>query len=662
MTQQDQSEGQARVLVIDDSLTVATDLEGLFEQAGYQVTISATVEDARNQLANQKFKLVVLDILLPDGDGIDFLKEIKQNSLTSQIPVMILSSESEVRDRIRGLSGGAVEYIGKPYDRSYVIGRATELLKDHSIKPSKHQKSVLVIDDSVTTQTMLENLLRNAGFTPFIAQSGEEGIKLASRVRPDIFIIDAKLPGIDGPTVVNRIRSDLALRDTPCVILTESQDSNDESAALEAGSDTYIHKNEDKDVIIARLNALLRPSPNVPSLRHGGTYLSPKRILAIDDSHTYLTSIEEPLRDDGYDVISVSSGEEALNLLEAQGVDCILLDLTMPGLSGQETCKRIKSAGPKKQIPIIMLTGREDREAMLESFNAGADDYIPKSNEFVVLKARVRAQLRRKQFEEENHRIREELAKKEIEAVEAKASQELAKQRGELLTKLEFVNKELEAFTYSVSHDLRAPIRRIQGFCDILLEEYEKQLDAKGQDYLQRITSGCKSMMNLVEDLIKLSRINQGELRTEKVNITTLCKEILEKLSSSDPERKVELVIPEGLTAEGDLGLVTVVLENLLGNAWKYSSKNPNAKIEVGKTVFDSQDAFFVKDNGAGFDMKYAEKLFVPFQRLHSVEEFEGTGIGLATVRRVITRHGGQIKAESSPGKGATFTFFLSKA
>lgn len=236
-----------------------------------------------------------------------------------------------------------------------------------------------------------------------------------------------------------------------------------------------------------------------------------------------------------------------------------------------------------------------------------------------------------------------------------KLNENLLKHTAELAA----VNKELEAFSYSVSHDLRAPLRSIDGFSQALLEDYEDALDEEGKDYLKRIINATQQMGLIIDELLKLSRIISRPIDEEKVNIANLSKSIIEKLKKQNPKRRVKINIDADLTTRGDKQLIQMALENLIGNAWKFTSKKKNAEIKVGKTKKDEKEAFFVKDNGAGFDMKYVDKLFIPFQRLHKDDEFEGTGIGLGIVSRIIHRHGGEIWADSEEGKGATFYFTL---
>jgi signal transduction histidine kinase len=243
---------------------------------------------------------------------------------------------------------------------------------------------------------------------------------------------------------------------------------------------------------------------------------------------------------------------------------------------------------------------------------------------------------------------------------------ELEKRVRERTAALETANQELEAFSSSVSHDLRAPLTLIGGFSEVLARDYADRLDAAGRSYLRDIEGGVQQMSALIQDLLELSRSGRAELRREEFDVSALAASVVEELRRLHGGRTVAASIEAGLHARGDESLVRIVLENLLGNAWKFTSKVPDARVEVGTMRRDGGDAaaagepiFFVRDNGAGFDAARAERLFQPFQRLHTVREFPGTGIGLATVRRVILRHGGRVWAESAVGKGTSVYFTL---
>jgi DNA-binding response OmpR family regulator len=649
---------EAIVLIVDDSLTVRMDLAEAFTAAGFTPLPCGTAREAREALALRRIDLIVLDVLLPDADGIEFLKELRGRAATATVPVLLLSSEAEVKDRIRGLRTGANEFVGKPYDRTYVVAKAQELVPSRRPEELRGRLTVLVIDDSQTFREELRGALVTAGHEVLTAATGEEGLRVAAASRPAAIVVDGVLPGIDGVTVVRKLRLDAALRRTPCLLLTASEGQGAELRALDAGADAFVRKEEAMSVILARLASLMRGAATADEGRTSSV-LAPKRILTVDDSLTYLQEVATVLREDGYDVILAHSGEEALELLAVQPVDCILLDVLMPGLSGQETCRRIKAAPALRDIPLILLTALEDRDTMIEGLAIGADDYISKSNEFQVLKARVAAQLRRRQVEDETRRMSAELFQRELEATEARAARAIAEGRAALMAELERKNKELEAFSYSVSHDLRAPLRSIDGFSQLLLQDYSEALDPKARDYLGRVRAAARRMGELIDDLLELSRVGRAEMLRTPVDLSALVKAVMGELARKEPDRHVEIVIAETPPAPADPRLMQVVLENLLGNAWKFTGRVSQARIEFRAEQVGADTVYSLSDNGPGFKMDYAHKLFQPFQRLHSEAEFPGTGIGLATVHRIIDRHGGRVWATSAAGSGATFLFTL---
>lgn len=352
------------------------------------------------------------------------------------------------------------------------------------------------------------------------------------------------------------------------------------------------------------------------------------RILLADgnlDMRNYLAR----LLSRSYDVSAVSDAQSALQAALDSPPDLIMLDVTLPGRDGFELLKELRATQRTRLVPVIMLSARAGEDSALEALEAGADDYLVKPFSGKALLARVRSCLA------------------------------LAKLRKESADKLAEANKELEAFSYSVSHDLRAPLRAIDGFSKALLREYSERLDDQGRHYLGRVRHGTQRMAELIDDLLSLSRITRGPIRHERVDLSEISRKILQDLQERDPQRAVAWRVGDGLIGRGDSRLMTVLLENLLGNAWKFTAKRSPASIEVGVDLRAGEKVFFVRDDGAGFEMAYAAKLFAPFVRLHSDAEYQGTGIGLATVHRVITRHGGRIWAEAAPGAGASFFFTL---
>ena len=649
----------AAILIVDDSLTVRMDLSDALEAAGFRAIPCATIAEARTALRTPQLALAILDVRLPDGDGIELLEQIRRDQTLANLPVLMLSSEAEIKDRVRGLRTGANDYVGKPYDTAQVIARIRTLIGGPPVRDL-----VLVIDDDAKIRTELADALTKAGFATAVASGGAAGLQLAATAHPAAIVVAGAMPDVDGASVIRRLRLDPGLRTTPCLLLTASSDARDaEIRALEAGADGFVRR-DDVDVVIARIRALLRSTGSVRI--DAGSILAPKRILAVDDDPDYLGVLGDRLRKRGYDVARASSGEEAIQLLGVQSVDCILLDRSMAGIGGIETCRRLKASPNIRNTPLIFLTASDQREAVLEGLAAGADDFVSKASSFDVLSARVQAQIRRKQVEDEQRKVREQLLRSELEASEARAARELVETRAAMAEELERANselaqanRELEAFSYSVSHDLRAPLRTISAFTQALIEDLGDKVDDKAREHTRRVLAATARMAELIDALLELARISRAPIGRHRVDLSAVATTTIEELARRDSGRRVVVVIEPHLVVDADGRLMRVLLENLLGNAWKFTSTKPEARIELGAIRDHGETVFFIGDNGVGFDMAHVDRLFTPFARLHTERELSGTGIGLATVRRIVERHGGRVWAEGVVGSGARIWFTL---
>ncbi|MEC5162363.1 MULTISPECIES: response regulator [unclassified Janthinobacterium] len=576
--------------------------------------------------------------------------------------------------------------------------------------------TILVIDDCATFRGELAEALRARGYAVAGAASGEEGLRSIGQYRPAAVLVDAVLPGIDGHGVVRKLRLDAALRHLPCILLTASERQGAELNALDSGADAFVRKDEGLAMILARLEAVLRKAGDGACQPAAGL-LGATRILAVDDSPSYLRVQAEVLLGEGYDVILAHSGEEALRMVRAQAVDCILLDRIMPGLGGTETCRRLKADPATRDIPLIMLTAMEDRDAMIEGLSIGADDYVLKSSEFDVLKARVRAQLRRKQFEDDRRRVRAELGAKEREAAEMRAARALADSRAELLAILEQKNRDLELavralqerqgeideknrqleeasrlkseFLSNMSHELRTPLNAIIGFSDLLRGGVVGPLSERQQVCVGHVVTSGKHLLALINDILDLSKVEAGkmELELEPVQPDALLRGCLSLVLEGAAKRAVTFAFEpcgELEAAMFDLRKLKQIAYNLLSNAVKFSADGGQVTLSAhrlgragvgqgapaGMTTrvlplppgqFQQWLEIRVRDHGIGVNPDDMRHLFQSFRQLDSsmARHHEGSGLGLALVSRMAALHGGTVGVASGAGMGSQFSVWL---
>ncbi len=367
-------------------------------------------------------------------------------------------------------------------------------------------------------------------------------------------------------------------------------------------------------------------------------------ILIVDDDSTKRFALKTILAPLGENVVEASSGADALRQLLRQEFAVILLDVRMPVMDGFETAQLVRQRPRSELTPIIFVTALDQAETdMGRGYDLGAVDFVFAPVVPAILRAKVTVfvELYRAQQELRRYRNRLEM---------------LVEERTIALTA---INRELEAFSYSVSHDLRAPLLAFDGLSKTMLDEYGERLDKRARDNLKRMRGASQRMTSVFDGLQTLFRLTSGEVHREQLDITALAKDIVAETRASAPKRGVKVEIARAMTASGDKRLVRILLTNLLSNAWKFTSVKSSARIEVGTEMVEGESRIFVRDNGVGFDMIYAHRLFGAFQRLHSQSEFPGAGIGLATARRIVNRHGGRIWAEGAAGEGATFYFVI---
>jgi signal transduction histidine kinase len=366
-----------------------------------------------------------------------------------------------------------------------------------------------------------------------------------------------------------------------------------------------------------------------------GTQSAPVPLLIVDDEAAHMRALCDTLQLEGYATTGVVSASAALAQMRGKAFDLLLTDLMMPEMDGIALLRAAQEIDA--DVAGIVMTGHGTIDTAVKAMQAGACDYIVKPfrmNQLLPVIARAL----------EARRLR-------------RLNKELERRILERTRELEVANRDLEAFAYSVSHDLHAPLRAIQSFCDLFVADYGAAVPAEGQALLAHVRSGAERMGHLIEDLLSFARSGRAPINLRRVAMNELVGEVLAELGHESPERRVELNVQPLPDCLADPALLRQVLVNLLSNALKYTAGRDPARIEVGGESKDGEVVYSVTDNGAGFDMKHADKLFGVFQRLHSQAEFKGTGIGLSIVQRIVERHGGRVQGEGRPGEGATFRF-----
>ncbi|MGD0278488.1 MAG: ATP-binding protein [Smithella sp.] len=525
-------------------------------------------------------------------------------------------------------------------------------------------KKILVVDDDESNIFYLETLFKSQGFHVTTAPDGAKALIAARKDPPHIIISDILMPVMDGFMLCREWKNDSRLKNIPFIFYTATYTtSKDEKLAMNLGADLFLIKPQEPNVLLDIVLKTMADSKPEIMEKAPETEISEEEVL-----HQYNEALFRKLEKKIFELetanqIIKESETKYRSLIEITDTGFAIIDAEGKVLDANKEYIRMSGHSSLQQIIGRHVTGwtaEHDREknadeigkCLANGFVRNLEiDYVDKKG--LVIPVEINAAV----METTRGPVIMTLCRDITERKEAE--DEICRLNESLEQRVRERTTELEAFSYSVSHDLRAPLRAIDGFSRALLEDYENRLDAQGKDYLMRIRTSTLFMEELIEDLLKLSKITRTDMDIMPLNLTRMARTIMDELQKSQPQRLVNINIADSLEDFADPRLIRIVLENLLGNAWKFTGKKTAAEIEFGSTKKNHKKEYFIRDNGAGFDMEYAERIFAPFQRLHNTEEYPGTGIGLATVKRIIHRHGGTVRAEGEPGRGATFYFTL---
>jgi signal transduction histidine kinase/DNA-binding response OmpR family regulator len=584
------------ILIAEDSPTQTENLRYFLEKHGYKVIAAQNGRDALDMIERYKPHLLISDIIMPEMDGYELCRCLRTDLGLRDLPIIFLTVLSDPADIMKSLECGADSFIIKPFQEGPLLERIRLLLASQGLRQRQERQEPVEVDFH-----------------------GKKYQVNADRLQIMNLLVSTYEAAVEQNKQLIQTQRDLR---TQAQILTEINRIFHEAIICETEEEL------------------------------GRTCLAAAEELT--DSR--FGFIGEKNREGLLDDIAVSDpGWEACRL---PGTDkpVIPKGFHIRGIFGR-TIKEEKSVIVNDPASDPDRVGTPDGHPPIEAFLGVPLKQAGETIGMIGLGNKPGG------YDHNDQTAAEALAPAIVESFLRKRAETRIKELNAALAlhvrQLEAANQELEAFSYSVSHDLQAPLRGIMGYSRMLQEDYGEKLDDTGWQYLEKLQVAGKQMSSLIEALLGLSRVTRAEMRRQNVNLSDLARSIAENLQSSDLGRQVNFVIADGLVATCDLPLVKIVLENLLANAWKFTGKTPHGRIEFGIQGSDRGPVFFVRDNGVGFDMQHADKLFGAFQRLHGASEFPGTGIGLATVQRIINRHGGRIWAEAAEDHGATFYFTL---
>lgn len=530
-------------------------------------------------------------------------------------------------------------------------------------RKGEKRRRILIIEDDPASQELFSLLLEDFGYSTLRAGDGEQGLALARRERPDLIISDVRLPKLNGVELVRQLKNDETLAKIPALAVTAYDNIGERERLLTAGFDDYLPK----PIVAEKFNAHIKDllGAKMTSQDDRSKAKSNYTLLIVDDRPMDRELLVTLLNHDRHRVLEADDGLEALRLIKAEHPDLVISDVLLPEMDGYEMVRQLRADPSLSGTKVIFYTAVfNEQEALDLARDCGVDLILSKPTEPQKILRSVEEMLKAgasreisfppDTFDQKHQQL---LINKLIRQIDAMhRSEERERDRA---AQLEAANRELESFSYSISHDLKAPLRAIQGFSRMLLDEHTARLDPEGLRLLQVIVDNTQLMDKLTDDLLALSRMSQHQMRKFTCDLAAMTKGVFHQIQSREPERDLQVSIGELPQALCDSALIHQVMTNLLDNAVKYTRGRKTVKIEVGGRCEGNENIYYVKDNGVGFNMDYAHKLFGIFQRLHSGQEYEGTGVGLAIVQRIIKRHGGRVWAEGKVGAGATFYFSL---
>jgi DNA-binding response OmpR family regulator len=666
------------VLVIDDSLTVRMDLKAAFQAGGFACTVAATLAEGRAALHQGLFNLIVLDVQLPDGDGVEYLSELKAAAPTRAIPVILLSVEADVRARVRGLMTGADENIGKSYEKGYLLRCANALVQAGHAGQEPHQSvSLLAINPSATFREWLKQLVEANGYRLAEAENGAQGLRLAAELQPAAIVVDGQMAGIDGLTFIDRIKSNAVLREIPCVFVTSSDDPAAEIQALEAGADAFMRKSSDSGILLARLNALTqsRGATRPPDAAIG--LLGNKKLLGIASAPDYLRELGVQLLHEDYEMAIARSVGEALELLRVRRADCILIE---SAAADEAFFKQLRGTSDWQAIPSIILIDDPRSDNVREALCAGVDDFIVKSGDFAEAKAQLRNLLRRKPVSDRNREVREAqlIEENQVGRRRGPAMGQQAEMRARLLAELELKNTELIAaretalealrikseFMMSMSHEIRTPLNGVIGMIELLPDS---DLTPDQMELARTVSESGNLLLNTVNDILDFSKLDEGKVVFERIDfeLPGLLERTVELFAEKAHSKGIELMLAYtgevSATIVGDPTRLRQVLNNLIVNALKFTDSGeviPRVPMEA-ETLEEVIFRFEVRDTGIGIPLAVQAGLFDPFSQADAstTRKYGRTGHGLTISKKLVEGMKGKIEFASEPGKGSIFYF-----